>query len=252
MIKSDQKKVVVSIEARMSSSRLPGKMLMNIGNKTVIQHLIDRLRLCEKVEDIIIATTENPNDDLLVEWAKNYNVNYFRGSEEDVLQRLIDAHEIMNTDIIVEITGDCPFTDPEIVDLAVETYKVNDCDYLTNCEVSSVPPGLYVQVFSLNSLKKIGNIVKDLAVREHVSLYYYENPDKYKIIHLMSPLKWRLPKDTRIYLDYKEDLTFLRMIDDYFAKKNIEFYYADDIVNLLNEKPELLNINRFKSDVSVR
>ena len=245
-------KVVISIEARMSSSRLPGKMLMKIGKKSVIQHLVDRLRMCNKVDDIIIATTSNPKDDILVNWAKEYNVKYYRGSEDDVLQRVIDANESINSDIIVEITGDCPFTDPEIVDLAVETYKVNDCDYLTNCEIFSAPPGLYVQVFSLNSLKKIGNIIKDPAVREHVSLYYYENPDKYKIIHLMSPLKWELPKDTRIYLDYEEDLTFLRTIDDYFAKKNIEFYFADDIVKLLKKNPKLLEINRYKSDVSVR
>ena len=245
-------KVVVSIEARMSSSRLPGKMLMGIGKKSVIQHLVDRLRLCKEVDDIIIATTTNPKDDPLVSWAEHYNVKYYRGSENDVLQRVIDANEFINTDTIVEITGDCPFTDPEIVDLAVQTYKVNECDYLTNCEVFSAPPGLYVQVFSLESLKRIGDMIKDPAVREHVSLYYYENPDKYKIIHLMSPLKWKLPKDTRIYLDYEEDLTFLRAIDDYFAKKNVEFYFADDIVNLIKSNPELLNINRFKSNVPVR
>lgn len=249
---ANNKRVVVSIEARMSSSRLPGKMLMHIGEKTVIQHLIDRLRLCKKVDDIVIATTQNPNDDSLVNWAKDYGVKCFRGSEDDVLQRVIDAHIFMETDIIVEITGDCPFTDPGIVDLGVETFLVNDCDYLTNCEIHSAPPGLYVQVFSLNSLMKIGESIKDLAVREHVSLHYYENPDKYRIIHMMSPLDLYLPEDTRIYLDYEEDLFFLREIDSYFTKKGIEFYTPSDMVNLLNQKPELLEINRHKSDKPLR
>ena len=90
------KKVVASIEARMSSSRLPGKMLKNIGDKPVIQHLVDRLRNCSTVDDIIIATTVNKFDDPLVDWAENYNVKYYRGSEEDVLQRVIDAHIYMD------------------------------------------------------------------------------------------------------------------------------------------------------------
>ena len=179
---NNKNKVVASIEARMGSSRLPGKMLADIGDKSVIQHLVDRLRNCSTVDDIVIATTDKKTDDELVSWAEEYGVKYYRGSEDDVLQRVIDAHIFMETDIIVEITGDCPFTDPDIVDIGVETFIANECDYLTNCEKFSAPPGLYVQVFTLKSLLEIGEAINDPAVREHVSLYYYENPDKYRII----------------------------------------------------------------------
>ena len=254
-MKQDKKKkykVVASIEARMASSRLPGKMLAAIGNKPVIQHLVDRLRRCSTLDDIVIATTEEKTDDELADWAKKYGVECFRGSENDVLQRVIDSHIYMNTDVIVEITGDCPFTDPDIIDIGVETFLANKCDYLTNCEKFSFPPGLYVQVFTLKSLIKIGKIIEDPAVREHVSLYYYENPDKYNIIHLMSSPKWRLPINTRIYLDYPEDLIFLNNIYEKLCERGKSMFGAEDIVNLLNKEQNLLEINNYLTDVPVR
>ena len=252
MITKDNPRVIASIEARMGSSRLPGKMMAQIGDKIVIQHLIDRLRDCHTVDDIIIATTENEKDDELVHWAESYGVKYFRGSEKDVLQRVIDANSFMNADVIVEITGDCPFTDPEVIDIGVSTFLVNDCDYLTNCEKKSAVPGLYVQVFLLKSLVDIGKLITDKAVREHVSLYYYENPKKYKIIHLMSSPSWSLPKNTRVYLDYPEDLEFLRAIYMRLVKNKKYQFKSQDIVDLLKSEPELLNINSHLFDEPVR
>lgn len=248
--KSDR--VVASIEARMGSSRLPGKMLMNIGDKPAIQHLVDRLRNCSTLDDIVLATSTNPSDDTLVNWAESYGVKTFRGSEDDVLQRVIDAHVYMKTDIIVELTGDCPFTDPDIVDIGVNTFLHNDIDYLTNCEVSSAPPGLYVQVFRLNSLLKIGETIEDPAIREHVSLYYYENPTQYKIFNLVSSPKLKLPAGTRIYLDYPEDLDFLSAIYESFKSRENKNFNAEDIVKLLKDRPELLNINSHLEDVPLR
>ena len=155
MIIEDKPRIIASIEARMGSSRLPGKMLSQIGDKIVIQHLVDRLRECNTLDDIVIATTEKEIDNELVDWAENYGVKCFRGSEDDVLQRVIDANSFMRAEVIVEITGDCPFTDPEVVDIGVSTFLANDCDYLTNCEKVSAVPGLYVQVFRLENLKEI-------------------------------------------------------------------------------------------------
>ena len=245
-------KVIASIEARMSSSRLPGKMLKDIGDKPVIQHIVDRLRNCSTLDDIVIATTVEKSDDALVSWAENYGVNYFRGSENDVLQRVMEAHVFMNTDIIVEITGDCPFTDPDIIDIGVNTFLSNDIDYLTNCEKITAPPGLFVQVFKLESLIEIDQLIKDPAVREHVSLYFYENPKKYKVFHLISSPKLKLPPDTRIYLDYPEDLEFLNEVYKRFAQQNKYDFDAKDIVELLQSEPDLLEINRYLEDVAVR
>jgi spore coat polysaccharide biosynthesis protein SpsF len=245
-------KIVASIEARMTSSRLPGKMLKNIGDKLVIQHLVDRLRLCSTLDDIVIATTTNKEDDALVDWAKSYGVNFFRGSEDDVLGRVVGAHISMESDLIVEITGDCPFTDPDIVDIGVNTFLSNNIDYLTNCEVPSTPPGLYVQVFRLESLIDIEKKIKDTGVREHVSLYYYENPEIYKIHHLISSSKLKLPENTRIYLDYPEDLDFLSKLYEHLVDQNNRDFNAEDIVVALEENPNLLKINNHLKDVPIR
>ena len=101
-------KINVSIEARMNSSRLPGKVLKNIFGKPSIEFLVDRLRLAKNIDDIIIATTTSNADDILVEWCKSYGVKFFRGSEEDVLGRVVEAHKILDTEIIVSLTGDGP------------------------------------------------------------------------------------------------------------------------------------------------
>ena len=158
----------------------------------------------------------------------------------------------MDTEIIVEITGDCPFTDPDIVDIGVNTFLANDIDYLTNCEVLSAPPGLYVQVFKLETLSKIEKEIKESGVREHVSLHYYENPDIYRLFNLISSPKVKLPENTRIYLDYPEDLEFLTEIYNYFLSVNNEYFNAEDIVKLLKERPELLKINSYLEDVPLR
>jgi spore coat polysaccharide biosynthesis protein SpsF len=126
-------RVVVSIEARMGSSRLPGKVLMDLCGKPVIGWLVDRLRECRTVDEIVLATSTGKGDDVLAKWCTDNGVRCFRGSEDDVLKRVVDAHREAKTDVIVEITGDCPLTDPDVVDLGVETFLSNECDYLTNC-----------------------------------------------------------------------------------------------------------------------
>lgn len=245
-------KIVASIEARMTSSRFPGKMLAEIGGMPVIKILVERLKKSKLLDDIVIATTDQKTDDELAKWAEDNNVKVFRGSEDDVLLRVVEAHKYMKSDIIVEITGDCPFSDPDIIDIGISTFLANDCDYLTNCEVFSAPPGLYVQVFTYKSLAEIEKNINDSAVREHVSLPYYENPDKYKNIHLMSSPKLKLPEYTRIYLDYKEDFEFLNAVyNELFPKYGIDFN-AEQITDLLLSKPELIEINRYCGNKPVR
>ena len=112
-------KIVASIEARMGSSRLPGKVLKKFGNETTLSLLVKRLKTCKNLDDIVVATTINSIDDLICDWCKKNKISFFRGSEDDVLERVVKAHEKMGTDVIVEITGDCPFTDPKVVDLSI-------------------------------------------------------------------------------------------------------------------------------------
>jgi spore coat polysaccharide biosynthesis protein SpsF len=236
----------------MGSTRFPGKMLADVNGKSAMTRLMDRLQQCTLVDEIILATSVSPVDDPLDDWAKREGVAIYRGSEDDVLLRVIEAQRSTRADIVVEITGDCTLTDPDIVDVAVATYLENECDFVTNCEKNYYPPGMYAQVFSLAALEAIGQKVKDPAVREHVSLYFYEHPDEYRIIHLMSPPRWKLPDDCRIYLDYREDLEFIKAIYSRLEPEYGDQFRSEEIVALLKAEPELMNINRFCRNVPVR
>ena len=194
-------KINVSIEARMNSSRLPGKVLKNIFGKPSIEILIDRLRLAKNINEIIIATTTSKADDILVQWCESYGVKFFRGSEEDVLGRVVESHKSLDTDIVVSLTGDCPFTDPEVIDLGVTSFLSNQCDYLTNCEIQSYPQGICVQVFKFQDLIEIEKRFTDPVVREHVTVPFYENKDNYRNINLIAPRSLQLPFYCRTQLD---------------------------------------------------
>jgi len=245
-------KINVSIEARMNSSRLPGKVLKKIFGKPSIEILIDRLRLAKNIDEIIIATTTSKDDDILVEWCKSYGVKFFRGSEEDVLGRVVEAHKSLETDIVVSLTGDCPLTDPEVIDLGVASFLSNQCDYLTNCEIQSYPQGICVQVFKFKDLNEIEKKFIDPVVREHVTVPFYENKDIYRNINLIAPRSLQLPIYCRTQLDYPEDLLFLNTIAENLVPKFGYTFPLSELVNLLNENPKLIDINRNCVEKKVR
>lgn len=228
----------------MTSSRLPGKVLADINGKPCLARLVDRLRACRTLDDIVIATTTGPADDAIEAWCANYGVACFRGSEEDVLGRVVGAQAMMESELIVEITGDDPLTDPDIVDLGVETFLVNDADVVTNCgAVKSWPIGVYVQVFPFAALAEVADAIDDQAVREHVSLHFYEHPERYRTINILAPIPWRAP-DYRFNLDYPEDLEFQNAV---YARLEPELggvFGIGPVLDLLAREPSLLDINR--------
>jgi spore coat polysaccharide biosynthesis protein SpsF len=244
--------VVASIEARMSSSRFPGKSLADLNGKPALSHLLSRLRKCSSLDDIVLATTVNPADDPLELWAQAEGVLCYRGSEDDVLLRVVEAQRFARGEVTVEVTGDCIFSDPEVIDIGVATLLANECDFVTNCQEFSFPPGMYVQAFRLADLEYVEREVKDPAVREHVSLWFYEHPERFRTIHLMAPPRWRLPADTRLYLDYPEDLVFLREVHQRLAPVYGDAFGADEVVALLRTEPSLLEINRYCRDKPAR
>ncbi len=236
-------KIVASIEARMGSSRLPGKVLKDIAGQPALTRLLRRLRQCKKLDSIILATTTLAADDALVDWANKEKLPYFRGSEEDVLNRVVKAQQQTGSDIVVEICGDCVLIDPEIVDMAIETFLENDCDVVSTCRQKGYPMGMAVQVFRLSALEKVEKEIMDPPVREHVSLYFYEHPELYKIIHLLPPQRWYAPH-YRWQLDYPEDLEFIDNVYKSLEPKYGGTFGIEEIMSLLNEKPELVKINQ--------
>jgi spore coat polysaccharide biosynthesis protein SpsF len=237
-------RVVASIEARMGSSRLPGKVLMDIAGKPALSRLLDRLRAVPNLDDIVLATSTASVDDALVEWAKREKVDYFRGSEDDVLDRVVRAQAKAGSEIVVEVTGDCPLLCPDIIELGIETFHANSCDVVSNCgTVATFPQGADVQVFPWARLKEVADKIDDPPAREHVALYFYEHPEQYRIVNMVAPKEWREP-DWRWQLDYPEDFEFITMVYRLLEPEFGPVFGIGPIMSLLRKRPELLTINQ--------
>jgi len=178
-------KIVAIIEARMTSSRLPGKVLMEVLDKPILHYLVARLKRVQLLDEIVLATTTNSTDNSLVEFANSENIKCYRGSEDDVMSRVVGAAESVDADLIVEITGDCPIIDPNIIEQAIQTYINNNVDYVSNAHVRSYPDGMDVQVFSLNVLKKSLNMTDDILDHEHVTLHIRNHPELFSHLNLV-------------------------------------------------------------------
>ncbi|HMS63848.1 MAG TPA: glycosyltransferase family protein [Ignavibacteria bacterium] len=245
-------KIAAVIEARMSSSRLPGKVLKEINGKPVLQILTERLSKSKFVDEVIIATTINEADDEIEILCKRLDIKIFRGSEEDVLGRVTGAAESVNADVIVEITGDCPLIDAEVVDNVVSEYLNNypKYDYVTNIgyvnnAVREIPVGMDVRVFSYKELKKISELTDDPEDREHVSLYFFRTgKDIYKLHNVNIPDKWKRNYDVRLTLDTTEDFELISLIYNELIKTKPDFN-LEDILNFADKNRKVLEINSY-------
>lgn len=220
-------RVVASIEARMTSSRLPGKVLMQAAGKPMLQILIERLKKVNQIDSIVIATTINNADEPIAALAKQLGVSCFRGSEEDVLERVCGALKQENADVCVEITGDCPLIDPHIIQEMIQAYfETKDQHvYVSNSDPErSVPAGLDVQVFSAKALYTLSDETKDPLDREHVSYGFYrpETAARWKA-RFIKHESTRGAEDFWITLDYKEDYEFIKALYEDLAPKNPNF-----------------------------
>ena len=248
----DRKKMrkIVTVEARMSSSRLPGKIMLPLAGKPSLQQLVDRARRAKKIQDVVIATTVNPQDDAVEAWAKKNGVSFFRGSEEDVLLRVLEAARAFKGDVIVEMTGDCPLLDPAMIDELVSLWEENDYDYVSNILERTYPRGFDTQVFSRAVLEKVNELTQDPADRENVSLYIYEHPERFKLGGIKAPKELYGP-DIRICVDMKEDYEVIRRIYEALYPKKPDFN-AYDIMKFLKDNPEVAKINERIQQKKVR
>ena len=225
----------------MSSSRLPGKVLMPIGKLNSLEHMIHRLRTVTKIQEICIATTTNTEDDVICQLASTNNVQFYRGSEENVLSRVLEAAQNFEAETIVEVTGDCPFVDTEIVEQFISIYEGNNLDYVSNNIECTYPDGMDVQVFSTEVLRKSSIVATSEKEQEHVTMEIRLSSGKYKKINIVAPLSIRHP-EIAITLDTLEDLTLLNAIQNEFGENLL--FRCEDIIGLLKSKPYLLELNK--------
>lgn len=235
-------KIVSTIEARMTSTRLPGKVMLEAAGKPMLEHLVERLKLVQSIDDIVIATTSNATDDLMEEFAHRLNVKVFRGSEDNVMERVIEAGKSAEADVIVEITGDCPIIDYEIIEQTIQVYKHNSVDYVSNNNIRSYPDGMDVQVFALKKLIESSEITNDPLDQEHVTLHIRNHPELFSRINLHSTPELYLP-DLGLTLDEEADYILLKNIIEHFYDADKPYFLCSDVVNYLKNNPDLIAIN---------
>jgi spore coat polysaccharide biosynthesis protein SpsF len=234
-------KIVTTIEARMTSSRLPGKVLLPIADMPALELLIRRLKKSEYLDGICVATTTNAADDPLIVLAEKLGVASFRGSESDVLGRVLDAARSQSADIIVEITGDCPFVDPRLIDRGIEEFFSHDVDYASNTIPATFPNGFDVQVFPTAILADVASRTDDPVDRTHVTYYMYMHQDQYRCFNWEAGADARAP-EMRMTLDERSDYDAILRVGEYF-KPQILDVSASEIVGYLRSHPEITAIN---------
>lgn len=233
-------KIVCIIQARMGSTRLPGKVLKEIDGNPMLQYTIENLRNSQLIDQIILATSILDKDDPLEEFANEIGVDLFRGSEEDVLSRYYHAAKENNADIVVRITGDCPLIDYRITDQVIQLFLDNEADFAANNIERTFPRGVDTAVFSFDALEKAHKNAEKEEEREHVVPYIKEtHQNEFKLTNYEAEGKFRR-SDIRITVDEEDDFKLVKEIISRIEERPITL---DKVIDLLNNNPELLEIN---------
>jgi spore coat polysaccharide biosynthesis protein SpsF len=233
-------KVVAIIQARMGSTRLPGKVMKDLGGQTVLARVVNRTRRATLLDEVVVATSTVPGDDVIVEECRRLNVPCFRGDENDVLDRYYQCARQFQADVVVRITSDCPLIDWELIDVHVERLKSrwHEVDFVTNMMRQSFPLGLAVEAMPMDVLARMKRMSQTEELREHVTTLAYIEPKWFQVDHVTNPenlshMRWTV--------DTHEDLKLVRFIFDHFRRDRFSW---KEVLSVLEQHPEWAQINR--------
>ena len=227
------------IQARTGSTRLPKKVIEKIDSKnTVLDYVINQVKCSKKIEKIIVATTDLIEDDVIWQYANLQKIECFRGSSEDVLDRFYQCAKKNSAENIVRITADNPLIDPNIIDVIIERYKKEKCDFMTNATDRTFPYGTEVEIFSFESLEKSWKIAKKPSEREHVTPFMCDPKNGFKLINIKLKENY---SHFRYTVDRIEDLQLVKKIIKNIVERPI---LMKNIINLYKKNPELFEINK--------
>lgn len=234
-------KIVAIIQARLTSTRLPGKVLLPLshGNRA-IEWVVDRVRASLKISDYVVAIPHNYRNWDLKQFLRSKKINYFRwpGPEDDVMSRVIAAAEEYKADIIVEITADCPMVDPRHIDRLISSKLKKKSHYVSNCMVRSWPDGLDIQVYDIDVLKYVQ---KKYSPKFHVGWNIWNNRNNFLITTHIAPDRYRWP-ELGLTLDTEEDYTLLQHLFKIFGRRTD--FKVESVIDYLRKNPLLVNINK--------
>jgi spore coat polysaccharide biosynthesis protein SpsF len=231
-------KVVAIVQARMGSTRLPGKVLMDLGSDTVLSRVVRRLRRARLVNEVVVATTTAAADDAIVLESERLGVSSFRGSEDDVLDRYYHARQEAEAETVVRITSDCPLIDPELVDETIKLFLNEHADYASNVLTRKFPRGLDAEVFTAAALEKAWRDAREPHQREHVTPYLYEHPELFRLVSARGEVDYSFYRWT---LDTTADLRLLREIYARFG--NHDTFGWREVIALMEAEPSLTQLN---------
>ena len=229
------RKVTATIQARVGSSRLPGKVMKKICGVTILQLLIERLRMSILIDEIIVATTSNSDDDIIEQLSKKLKVQCFRGSEEDVLGRIVGVIKKYNIDVHLECQGDNVMLDPHLIDSMIGYYlkQYDEYDYVTNSLKTTYPPGQDISVYSGLSLIQAESDWKSNLPREHVGIHIYKRREKFRVKNIEAPPCHRFP-NYHLEVDTEADFDVVRQVFEHFLPNNPGFSLGQ-IIDYLRE-----------------
>jgi len=234
-------KTAAIIQARMGSSRLPGKMLMPLAGRPAIQWVFERASRIEGIQHVLVATTVSPKDDTLAAYCEAHAIPVFRGSENDVLDRYHHAAQSLQADVVMRITGDCPLLDPvESAKVLALFLQTPGADYASNVHPPFLPDGLDTEVVLVKTLQQVWREIHEPMTREHVTYFIDHHPE---LFHLVAVTGTENLSHHRWTLDYKEDYTLLAAIADELKQRG-QFGSLHEILGVLRDRPELVKLNQ--------
>lgn len=237
-----EEKCDLLIQARLDSGRLPRKVLLPLFGKPLLDFVVERCLRAQRVRQVILVTTEKKSDDPLIAYCEKRDLPYFRGSQEDVLDRFVQAARQFDSQWIVRITADCPLIDPDLIDEMIDQFSAKQpLDYINTDQEHSLPRGLDVEIFSRAAGEKAHQRCQDPAEREHVTLFFKRNPDLFSLFtyhHNCNFAHYRVTVDTR------EDFSLVQSVLEglYFAHPHFSMY---ELFDFLDKHPEIVRKNRW-------
>lgn len=233
-------KTVIVVQARMTSTRLPGKVLLPLAGQPMLTRLIERLRRVKRADAVVVATTINATDDPIAALCEQLGVPCHRGSELDVLSRYADAARLNDADVVVRITSDCPLIDPALVDRLIAAYLEGGCDYVSNMLPPTWPYGMAVEVFSATALREAHAEAAQASEREHVTPFIYWHPERYRLRNVESPTDLSAQRWT---VDTAEDYELVRRLFETLHPTQPHFGLAD-VLTTMDAHPDWMRINQ--------
>ena len=241
---------VAVIEARLFSTRLPGKVMMPLAGITMLQHVIERVRQAKLVNKIILATTENPEDLVIENLCNSLGVEVYRGSNDNVMQRVLSATKNYKNSTLIQITADNPFIESEIIDKIIGASKDKKLDYICNHLPRYVPIGCEVRAYKRNILEKLTGKVLSDNHKSNVTSIFYDNPGEYNVFNIDTDKKYYGP-GLRLTVDEPKDYFLASHLYEKFYIKN-KYFSLNEIIEYLNKNIKIININKNVNQKSLK